>query len=166
MAKADLTAARLRELLDYNPSSGVFVWRVTRGRTAHVGTVAGSTNNGYIAVMIDGQSHRAHRLAFLFVRGAWSTGDVDHINGVRSDNRWGNLREVSHRENTQNRRFASSRSTTGVLGVCAHSDPKKPFRARIRVMGKNLSLGCFETAEEAHLVYLEAKRRLHIGCTI
>ena len=88
-----LTAERLRELLNYDPLTGVFSWRVNgRGRSG-VGTVAGGSNHKRIA--IDKKEYFVHRLAWLYVHGCWPTEDIDHINGDPSDNRIANLREAN-----------------------------------------------------------------------
>jgi hypothetical protein len=82
----ELTAERLREVLNYNPGTGVFTWRVQTGRRAPVGAIAGCiTWYGYIAIKIDCCRHLAHRLAWFYVTGAWPKDQIDHINGNRSD---------------------------------------------------------------------------------
>jgi hypothetical protein len=167
MAKADLTAQRLRELLDYDPESGRFVWRVYRGRTAKPGTVAGNHHpEGYKIIMICGHSYGAHRLAWLHAHGVMPSGQIDHINGVRNDNRLSNLRDVTRAVNKQNIKGARKDSkASGLVGAYWHNVSKKWF-SNIGVNGKRLHLGMFATAEEAHASYIEAKRRLHPGCTI
>jgi HNH endonuclease/AP2 domain len=168
MSKPNLTAERLRELLHYEPSTGVFTRRVkTGGRYgADVGSVAGTLNDsGYLLISVQSKQYRAHRLAVLYITGGWPAQEVDHRNGDRLDNRWSNLREVSTQVNSQNRRRAQSNSKTGLLGAswCARD---KRFTARIKVGDKYQSLGRFDTAEKAHAAYVNAKRRLHSGCTI
>jgi HNH endonuclease len=163
MAKADLTAARLRELLNYNPDTGRFVWLVTKARQANAGDAAGSPNHGYIAIGCDGDLRFAHRLAWLYMHGVWPTGRIDHINGDKTDNRICNLREVSHSVNLQNQRRAMKNNKLGLLGVRAYAGK---FRAQIKANGQNIHLGYYLTPEAAHSAYIEAKRRLHTGCTL
>jgi hypothetical protein len=165
-SRNDLTAGRLRELLDYDPGTGVFRWRANRGRV-RAGGVAGSLSvSGYLKARVDGRSHWAHRLAWLYVHGEWPRGGIDHINGDRSDNRIGNLRDVPQRINAQNRRTARRDNTSsGLLGVDWHAHRQR-WRARIRLRGGRLDLGHFDTPEAAHAAYVEAKRRLHEGNTL
>ncbi len=163
-----LTADRLRELLRYEPETGNFIRLVkTGGRYgANVGTVAGTkTSEGRVFVSVQSKQYRAHRLAWLYMTGEWPKGEIDHINGEPSDNRWANLRDVSRRVNAQNLRRAHSHSGTGLLGASWGSRDRR-FVARIKHQGKYVSLGGFDTAEEAHAAYVAAKRRLHEGCTI
>jgi hypothetical protein len=149
-----LTAERLRELLDYNPETGIFRWNVA----ARAGTVVGCLNRGYRVIRVDRMLYRAHRLAWLHVYGCWPTDEIDHINGIKDDNRLANLREVTCAENQQNRRSARTDNKTGLLGV---SSSQGGFQAQIKVNCKLFFLGRFATAELAHAAYLEAKRRLH-----
>lgn len=166
MASANLTAARLRELLHYDPATGLFTWRVTRGRTAKAGGLAGvKTTEGYIQVTIDGQGHQAHRLVFLHTTGEWPVGEVDHIDGVRDNNAQGNLRDVSKRTNSENRVCASVTNKVGLLGVEKHRNCER-YRATIRSKGRLYRAGWFDTPEIAHAVYVQMKRLLHEGCTI
>jgi hypothetical protein len=97
--------------------------------------------------------------------GAWPVLDVDHIDGVGSNNAWANLRDVPTATNIQNRRSANSNNTTGHLGVSL--DKRRDlFRASIDVDGKQRFLGYFASVGEAHSAYLTAKRAHHAGCTI
>lgn len=165
MAKADLTAQRLRQLLDYDLQSGTFTWKVARGRQ-RAGAIANFVNHhGYVEICIDGRSYRAHRLAWLYVFGHWPTGDLDHANGIKNDNRLNNLREVTHMVNMQNVIKPRSHNRSGLLGVCLCKRDNR-WIASIGVAGKVKRLGRFDTAELAHEAYLKAKRDLHGGCTI
>ena len=164
--KAALTAERLREVLNYDPETGVFTWAKSRPH-CRVGSVAGCLckNIGYVKLRVDGHLWLAHRLAFLYMTGDWPSHEVDHINGARSDNRWANLRDVVSRVNKENMRSAYSNSQSGVIGVTWFR-PAKLWRAAIQVDKKPHHLGYRKTAEEAAQLYLEAKRKLHEGCTI
>jgi len=153
----DVVAAKAR--LEYRPETGVFVWR--DGQAA--GCIAGTLDSGYLKIRYLGRQYRAHRLAWLFTYGEWPRGDIDHINGVRSDNRIANLRVVSKSENMENIRVTTTRNRSGFLGVYRKGGR---FRADITVKKKTVHLGYFVTAEEAHAAYVEAKRRLHGGCTL
>ncbi|MCU4119319.1 HNH endonuclease signature motif containing protein [Variovorax sp. N23] len=163
MAKSDLTAARLRELLHYDPETGVFT-RASGGPGIRIGDVAGSLHaDGYVAIMLKGSLYQAHRLAMLYVNGQWPDGEVDHRNGNRSDNRIDNLRNTTATVNQQNRQRATVKNKVGLLGVTVR---REKFRASITVAGKTRYLGDFDTPELAHQAYLEEKRRVHPGCTI
>ena len=165
MATPNLTAARLRELLSYDPETGEFTRLVQTCGRALVGDIAGTAHvRGYRRIRVENVSHMAHRLAWLHVHGEWPTGLIDHIDGNPGNNRIANLRVVTSSLNQQNQRKAHSHNTkSGLLGVQANY---KKWAANIRVSGKRTYLGSFDTPEEAHAAYLEAKRRLHATCTI
>jgi HNH endonuclease len=99
-----LTAARLREVLNYCPDTGVWTWikrTNSSSRIAH-GSVAGYTGTGYRQITIDGKRHRSSRLAYLYMTGEWPAHCVDHIDRCRDNDRWGNLRPVTVAENSAN----------------------------------------------------------------
>jgi hypothetical protein len=112
---------------------------------------------------VAGRFYYAHRLAFLYMTGEWPPNEVDHLNGIRDDNRWANLRLATVSLNRQNQRRPRRDNTTGYLGVMVNG---AGFAARIMVDGKKFNLGTFKTPQEAHEVYLTAKRRLHKGGTL
>lgn len=165
MAKADLTAARLRELFQYSEDTGQFIRLIgVRGMGGHVGAICGSPDRkGHIYMCVAGARYAAHRLAWLYVKGVWPSDQIDHINGEKADNRICNLRLATTATNTQNQRRARSDSLSGVLGVSAKGNR---FRAGIKIDGKQTFLGSFATSDEAHAAYLAAKRSHHAGCTI
>jgi hypothetical protein len=98
------------------------------------------------------------------LKGAWPAYEIDHRDGVQSNNRERNLRDVPRRTNQQNCRSPRTDNATGLQGV--GRTPSGRFRARITVDGKQHLLGCFGTAEEAHEMYVAAKRFLHEGNTL
>lgn len=154
-----LTAEYVRELFDYDPRTGVLLWRKRRSRRVKAGDVAGwRDSNGYIVLEIEGHAHKAHRIAWLITHGRWPRGDIDHANGIRDDNRISNLRQAARAENNQNQRRARSDSKTGLLGVSSHYGK---WKARIGVNGRDYHLGTFKTPEDAHKAYLDAKARIH-----
>jgi len=114
-----------------------------------------SHREGYLRIRIFDKAYLAHRLVWLYHKGAWPTGEVDHINGNRSDNRIENLRDVPKIENARNRR-PSAANTSGITGV--HRVGKK-WRARICVNGKCISLGNFDTIEDAAAARAVANER-------
>jgi len=124
---------------------------------------------GYRCIKVLGRLQLAHRLAWLYVHGVWPDHEIDHLNGIRSDNRLGNLRDVSRTTNSENQRRATVGNTsTKLLGATLDDSVyrRKPFKAQIKVNGRSRHLGMFATAEEAHQAYVDAKRQLHEGCTI
>lgn len=160
-APSMVTATRLRHLLAYDADSGVFTWRVSRtGRYAKPGATAGHISaEGYVVIGVDGRVYKAHRLAWLYVHGIWPGKDIDHVNGIRSDNRVANLRLASPSENARNS-IVSSRNSSGYRGVTFHKGMGK-WRAQIRHNGKLVRLGFFERPDEAYAAYLSAAERLH-----
>lgn len=157
---SDLTAETLRELLDYDPKTGMLAWRVARSGTNGIGSIAGCVNeNGYRRICIHGRRFLAHRLAWLYVHGVWPANEIDHINGVRRDNRLANLREATRSENKRNE-GANTRNTSGFKGVCWNKRERK-WTAEIVVNGKRSFLGLFSTPKAAHVAYCAAAKRLH-----
>ena len=156
-----LTQARLKEILDYNPETGVFVWKQKLNRRMVVGSKAGTVNsNGYVQIAIDGKKHLAHRLAWLYTYGCWPNKEIDHINRIKTDNRIANLRDVSRAENEWNS-GKQVNNTSGYPGVYWDKRRKK-WHTRIKVYGKNVHLGLFDTLEAANAAYMAAKEKLHI----
>jgi hypothetical protein len=168
-----ITAEHVRELLDYDPKTGVFTWlerqvAPRQWNVRYAGKVAGSIDNvyGYFRLAIYGKSYRSNRLAWFYVHGSWPNGVVDHINGVKTDNRLCNLRDVCKVVNGQNQRKATRKNkSTGLLGATFDKRSQK-FRADIKVAGKSKHVGYFASAEAAHEAYLTAKRKYHEGCEI
>jgi len=161
--KIELTAERLRSLLDYDPETGVFTRRVPLTGWK-VGSVAGHIcPDGYVRIGIDYVSYLSHRLAWYWVTGSWPLGVIDHFNGNKSDNRFANLRDVTLSVNQQNTRKASKNSSSGFLGV---NFLKGRWVSRITVNGRYVHIGRFDTAIEAHEAYLDYKRKIHSGCTL
>lgn len=148
---------RLRKILSYDPETGVFRW--TSGERA--GTVASSLNatTGYVRIRALGKQFLAHRLAWAFVNGAKPSGCLDHINCDKTDNRIENLREATVSQNMHNRGIQRNNST-GFKGVYFHKRAQK-YTAQIKVSGKKIYLGTFDTALDAHTAYCFAAKALH-----
>jgi hypothetical protein len=150
--------------LTYNPETGEFIWKTKRNTRSKNGRVAGSyETTGYVRIRIDGVRFFAHRLAWFYVHREWPTDLIDHRNGCRSDNRIINLRPTNATENNQNLLYATSRSKSGFLGTWVD---KKRWGASIKLNGKSIYLGTYETPEIAHGIYVAAKRHLHAGGTL
>lgn len=154
-----LTPERLREVLSYNPDTGIFVWRRKLNRSMRVGSRAGGLKpGGYRRIVIDKVGYAEHRLALLYVTGAWPAEQVDHRRGVRDDNRFAELRPASHGENMRNRKRQAN-NTSGFRGVCRYSHTNR-WRANIRLNGTRRFLGSFATPEAASQAYEAAATEL------
>jgi len=158
---AELTQARLRELLNYNPETGKFYWICDdRERHHRAGAEAGiSGPRGYVCFNIDGKRVWAHRAAWLYQTGKLPKGILDHINRQRDDNRFANLREASLSQNQGNSKL-HKHNTSGFRGV--RQLKSKKWRAYIYKYGKQHRLGLFNTAREAQEAYSVAAKD-HFG---
>jgi hypothetical protein len=156
-----VSAARLRELLEYTPETGIFAWRVQRSRVRAGGVAGSPCADGYVGIKIDGVLYWAHRLAWLYVTGSWPVGQIDHINRVKHDNRWCNLRDVSAKENMANRSrrdWSKPRALPpGIVKVGAK------FRVRIVRNGKARRLGSFTSVQEAEAAYWQAAKTMTVA---
>lgn len=152
-----ITAEIIAEWLTYNPETGEIRWlEIPQFRMS--GQKAGCvTQGGYSRITVLKETHFAHRLAWLMHYGEWPKGQVDHINGNGLDNRALNLRVASVVQNQANAKTRID-SATGFKGVSAKG---KRYEARIKIAGRQVSLGRFETAEAAHRAYVDAARKLH-----
>ena len=154
-----LICSRLQEVLDYSPETGEFRWRVATNRRVKIGALAGCLNSKeYRKIRIDRQVHFAHRLALLYVTGKWPVTDVDHRNGITTDNRICNLREANRSQNNQNSMYSSGSSK--YRGVCWSKNDRK-WKAQISVDGSNKYLGLFATEELAAEAYRQAQKKYH-----
>lgn len=153
-----ITQERLKQLLSYDPDTGVFVWIEHYRRPDMVGRIAGSLGGGgYICICVAGQKYKAHLLAWLFVHGSWPSRHLDHKNRVKTDNRIDNLREASKAQNEQNKGIRSS-NTSGQTGVYWSGAAKK-WQAYITVDQRARYLGVFTEKQQAIDVRLKAERQ-------
>lgn len=131
-------APELRELLDYDPASGVFRWRHTTRGYVQKGRVAGCyTKNWYVNICVRGRNYGAHRLAWLYVHGEWPPKFIDHVNGDLSDNRIANLRPATRAQNGANRKLESN-SSSGLKGVSWHKGRKNGAPRSASTAGKSI----------------------------
>lgn len=152
------TQSRLQELFDYDPSVGVFIRRKSLSNVK-AGDVAGTLKDEYVQINVDGTIYKAHRLAWMYVYGVEPKSGIDHINGIRADNRLCNLREATQSQNGENK-IRHKNNKSGYRGVSWHKASKK-WKASIFKAGKTFYLGIFPTAKEAFDEYCRAKKRIH-----
>lgn len=154
-----ITQAELRSLVHYDADTGIFT-RLKSKRGDTVGKQMGTmTDIGYVLVWVAGKLQKAHRMAWLYTHGELPNLDIDHINGVKNDNRIVNLRLASRAENNQNRRNHNKNNSNRVIGVTRNKFGK--YVAAITLNYKAIHLGCFDTIEEAAAAYRKAKTAYH-----
>jgi hypothetical protein len=165
-----ITQDFLKEHFSYDADTGI----LTRKKFIHakhgslkIGDKVGvKTRSGHLTIKLFEKTYMIHRIIWFYVHGHWPNHDIDHINGIGDDNRIVNLRDVTKSGNLQNMRKAQiNNKSSGLLGVYREPATGK-YQAKITVNRKPLYLGSYRTKEEAHEVYLQAKRKLHPTCTI
>lgn len=155
-----MTQEELKQILDYDPETGLFRWKIKPSKKINIGDVAGALRpDGYIQIRINKKDYSAHRLAWLYVTGDWPVNTVDHINRIRNDNQISNLRDITNQEQ-QFHKGNDKRNTSGYKGA-SWSKQNKKWRAAIGVNGKIIYLGLFNTKEAASEAYQEAKEKYH-----
>lgn len=154
-----LTQKRLLEVLNYNPETGLFTWKVSRGSARCGDDAATSYRGGYLSIKIDKKNYYAHRIAWVYTYGEWPTGEVDHINRKRDDNRICNLQVVCKSENLQNYQKRKD-SSSGVRGV-TYNKKSGRWSARIQVNKNRIDLGLYNSKEEAISARRDAEKIYH-----
>ncbi len=152
----------LIDQLSYDPLTGIFVRK--KSFYSHlVGQKAGiRMKSGYIEIRLDGRRYAAHRLAWVYVNGSIDDREIDHINGQKDDNRICNLRLATHAENAQNRvKYPAKQVVTSSHMGASWVSCRRKWRSRIKMDGKVIHLGYFDTAEEAGAAYDAAKLKVH-----
>jgi len=162
----NITQSDVVSALIYEPDTGLLKWRGGRPKTIK-GNIAGyKRDNGYIDVRVNRTLIRAHRLIWLYVYGYLPI-SIDHINGIRDDNRLCNLRECTNGENQQNikAKKRTQEKKSQFLGVSWCKKANK-WRAQIRHKRKALHIGYFECEKDAYSAYLSKKSQLHTFCPL
>lgn len=148
-----VSAARLRELLHYDPLTGIFTWLVSTNGRVKVGDVAGTRDQGYVIISVDRRLYRAHRLAWLYVYGQWPKFEIDHDNQVKDDNRIANLLDVPHQRNMHNIAQPTKVNRLGARGVEPYGEK---YRAFIGSRKNRKFLGTFDCLDGAQSAYQAA----------
>lgn len=149
----------MRKHLRYDPETGYLWWRIFSGGRSHTRPAGSKDAYGYIRLSFKGKQYKAHRIAWLLMKGYWPKKEIDHRDTIKDNNRWSNLRLATISQNKRNR--AVFRNTTSGIKGAQYSTKDRHWQARIRVGSKQLYLGCFKTPEEAAAVYAEAARKYH-----
>jgi len=152
-----ITQKELKKVLHYEPTTGIFTWKVYRNYNAKVGDTAGCLNktNGYIQIRIYNKIYTAHRLAWLYMEGYLPEHDIDHRFRIRSDNRWSELRHVSRQCNSRNCKIRSN-NNSNITGVYWAKDRNK-WQVQIKINNKQIYLGGFTDFDEAVIARWEAE---------
>jgi uncharacterized protein YkuJ len=153
-----ITQEELKEILEYNPDTGVLKWNKTLRNGVQKGReVSGLDKDGYLRVKYNGKTYMAHRLAWLYVYGEYPN-IIDHIDRDVTNNRIENLRNVDNYTNRKNQKVFKN-NTSKVTGVCYVKNENK-WMARISENGKRILLGKFENKEDAIKARFEAEEKL------
>jgi hypothetical protein len=144
-----LTYEKLHEILSYDRETGIFTWKVKTAQRVHIGQRAGSTSSGdgYEMISINNKLYKSHRLAWLYEMGSFPDVEIDHINRIRTDNRFCNLRLASKKQNMENTTTRKD-NKSGMTGV-SWSKATKKWRAYVTHNRKQMHLGTFESKEDA-----------------
>lgn len=137
----------LKSLLRYEPDTGLIYW-IAKGKGMIKKKAAGTKlHSGYLGICIGPKRWQAHRIAWALHTGAWPKDQIDHINGIKTDNRACNLREATNSQNGKNLGISKA-NKSGVKGVSFETYTGK-WKATIRVNGKSISIGRFDNIEDA-----------------
>jgi hypothetical protein len=151
---------KLRDIFDYDPTTGNLVWKVRNSKRVKIGDIAGcKSTDGRILIGLNGRLYKAHRIIWALVTGEWPKNFIDHKNSNPSDNKWENLREATKSQNMMNVGKIKS-NTSGIRGV-GWSKASQKWRAYIRANHQDIHLGVFENLEDAQKARIEAEKQYH-----
>ena len=152
---------KLKDLFQYNAKTGLLHWKIKCSWNVKIGNVAGTTKHwsNYIYIRFNNKSYPAHKLVWLYHYGIYPNGCIDHVNGIRNDNRIDNLRHATRAQNSQNMRIFKS-NTSGIKGVDWKKNTNK-WRVRLQVNHKRIEIGSFYCLDLAELVANEARTKYH-----
>jgi len=141
----------LKKIIHYSAETGHFTWLISPSKNVKRGDMAGCISNDtlYMKIRINKKQYSAHRLAFLYMTGKWPENQIDHINHIRNDNKWSNLREATSTENNRNQSISKS-NKSGFTGVY-WSKLERKWKAQIKINNKVIGLGTFIDKEKAIL---------------
>jgi hypothetical protein len=143
----------LKSMFSYNPETGdIARVKDSNGRTCHDKHCGHITANGYLRLNVGGTGIMAHRVIWFLYYNKWPSGEIDHINGIRNDNRIVNLRDINHRVNNQNR----TKNREGKIPGYWYDVFHEKYKSEIYVNHKKIALGTYETKEEAIAAYCAA----------
>lgn len=158
--KSSLTQARLKELIHYDPKTGLFTWRQNHAPKARLGQRAGHKEKiGPIRIRVEGHCYMSHRLAWLYMKGKWPEEWIDHKDGDPSNNRWKNLRQATPKQNQWNKKRLIT-NTSGRTGV-SWIKKRNKWRAFIGRYPNGKFLGLFDEFDEAVAARLAAEKKYH-----
>ncbi len=155
----------LKSILNYDPDTGIFIWKVSNSNRAKAGNIAGCLwinpqrpEHKYYRIMINGKLYRLHRIAYYYITGIDpAEKEVDHKNGNTLNNRFENLRLATLANNRKNRK-ENKNNTSGFKGV-VWNKPNKKWQAQITLNNKQTTLGYYKTKFYAALVYARAAKK-------
>lgn len=140
-----ITQGYLKTIVSYNKDTGVFTWIISKSGVCGLNSIAGGYCHNYIRIRINGRKYFAHRLAWLYVYGVWPKNQIDHINGIKDDNRIENLRDVTNKENQQNQKIHRG----GKIPNIQYIKRLNKWAAYIQISRKKYYLGLYLSSLEA-----------------
>jgi len=150
---------RLEDCIRYEPNTGVLIWKERVNKNISIGQIIGTKHSkGYLFFRLNRKFYFCHRVAWFLHTGFWPVGEIDHENGVKSDNRINNLRDVTHQQNMWNK--TSQKNTSSAYKGVHKIKTSGKWRATLWNGFSKLHLGTFTDEKEAALAYDAEARRV------